>query len=106
MVGRLSTNGDFSGPVLTLLRSSQQPRSHIPQVTFGSLPMGWCPVGKPAASAGPFVSELGGSVAKLSFEHRGFSRARLAQGPCGLVPPSYMRHTVAISRVCDRLGGL
>src|SRR4051794_2997803 len=59
MVGRLSTNGDFSGPVLTLLRSSQQPRSHIPQVTFGSLPMGWCPVGKPAASAGAVRFRIG-----------------------------------------------
>src|SRR3954468_14355173 len=55
---------------------------------------------------GPFFSELGRSVAKLSFEPRGFSGAKLAHGPCGPVPPSYMRHTVAISRVCDRLGGL
>src|SRR4051794_4195607 len=46
----------------------------------------------------------GHELGTLSFSCEGFQGLSLRIGPCGLAPPSYMRHTVAISRVCDRLG--
>ena len=38
------------------------------------------------------------------FQTSAFSGPKLAFGPCGADPPSYMRLTVAISRVIDRWG--
>jgi hypothetical protein len=39
-----------------------------------------------------------------SFKHQHFQALRLGLGPCRPDPPSYMRLTVAISRVFERWG--
>lgn len=50
--------------------------------------------------SGPWPALKGDTI----FQSSGFSWAKVALGPCGPHPPSYMRLTVAISRAIDRLG--
>src|SRR5258708_29924888 len=47
---------------------------------------------------------LAAQMGTLSFKPEAFRGLRLRVSPCGACPLSYMRLTVAISRVFDRLG--
>src|SRR5258708_956627 len=90
------------GLLLAVLPPRQQPRPYSapPAVTA-------CRVRRGSAFASRRFSPrpaLAAQMGTLSFKPEAFRGLRLRASPCGACPLSYMRLTVAISRVFDRLG--